>query len=109
MTGSLLAVPDHRAMLLGGLRLTALLFAFSWVLAGLLACGLVALRESRFALVRAVAGLVVDDVALAHLVKAHGRPVRYPVGKALLHVRMYDGLGALWRGWRKAFVGTIGE
>ena len=54
---------------------------------------------------QAVAGLVVDDVALAHLVNAYGRPVRYPVGKALLHVRMYDGLGALWRGWRKAFVG----
>lgn len=54
---------------------------------------------------RTVAGTVLDDVALAHLIKAHGRPVCYPVGKLLLHVRMYDSLGALWRGWRKAFVG----
>ena len=60
MTGSLLAMPDHRAMLLGGLRLTALLFALSWLLAAAIGCGLVALRNSRVTALRALAGLVVD-------------------------------------------------
>ncbi|MDB5096043.1 MAG: glycosyltransferase [Cyanobacteria bacterium RYN_339] len=52
----------------------------------------------------AIAGAVVDDVTFAMLFKALGRPVRYMVGKQLLHVRMYADLGALWRGWRKGFV-----
>ena len=60
MTGSLLAMPDHRAMLLGGLRLTALLFALSWLLAAAIGCGLVALRNSRVTALRALAGRVVD-------------------------------------------------
>jgi polar amino acid transport system permease protein len=60
MAGSLLAVPDHRAMLLGGLRLTVMLFALSWLLAAGVGCGLAALRDSRLAPVRALTGWIVD-------------------------------------------------
>ncbi len=60
MAGSLLAAPDHRALLSGGLWLTGLLFVMSWLLAVLLACGIAGLRGSRFAVLRAVAGVVVD-------------------------------------------------
>ncbi len=54
----------------------------------------------------AIKDSVVDDVSLARLVKfAEGRPWRYRLvyGHELMRVRMYDSLGAIWRGFSKNF------
>lgn len=50
---------------------------------------------------RAVAGEVVEDVALARRVKAAGRRIAFVDGTDLVAARMYTGFGALRRGWVK--------
>jgi len=50
---------------------------------------------------RAVAGSVVEDVALAQLLKRHRTPYRMMRAESLAHVRMYDSLRAIWRGFEK--------
>lgn len=50
---------------------------------------------------RAVASSVVEDVALARLLKRHRTPSRVVRGESLAHVRMYDSLQAIWRGFEK--------
>jgi chlorobactene glucosyltransferase len=44
---------------------------------------------------------VAEDLMLAQRTVAHGRRVSLALGHAYLSTRMYDGLGALVRGWRK--------
>jgi hypothetical protein len=49
----------------------------------------------------AVANSVIEDVALARHAKRSGVPVRVIRAERLGHVRMYDGLAAIWRGFQK--------
>ncbi|WP_416666376.1 glycosyltransferase family 2 protein [Egbenema bharatensis] len=50
---------------------------------------------------RAVGDQVVEDVALAHLVKQRGLTLRLLSGIKLVSVRMYRSGSALWEGWTK--------
>jgi hypothetical protein len=50
---------------------------------------------------RAVAGEVLEDVALATNVKRSGRRIAFADGADLVAVRMYTGLRAIHRGWTK--------
>lgn len=50
---------------------------------------------------RAVAGEVLEDVALARRVKAGGGRIAFVDGADLVAVRMYTGLAAIRRGWTK--------
>ncbi len=49
----------------------------------------------------AVAHSVIEDVALARHAKEKGVTVRVIRAERLGHVRMYDGLAAIWRGFQK--------
>jgi hypothetical protein len=49
----------------------------------------------------AVATSVIEDVALARHAKQQGVPVRVIRAEHLGHVRMYDGLAAIWQGFQK--------
>lgn len=49
----------------------------------------------------AVAESVIEDVALARVMKYHGRRLRVVRGEHLGWVRMYDGFPAIWRGFQK--------
>jgi hypothetical protein len=49
----------------------------------------------------AVAGEVVEDLALARRLKRAGTPLAWARGDEAMRLRMYHGLGELWRGWRK--------
>lgn len=49
----------------------------------------------------AIRGRLIDDQALAEAVKAAGGLLVPAFGGDLVRVRMYEGLGELWRGWRK--------
>jgi len=49
----------------------------------------------------AVSDSVIEDVALARLAKEKGIPVRVIRAEHLGHVRMYDSLAAIWRGFQK--------
>lgn len=52
---------------------------------------------------------LLDDLDLARLVKRHGYRLRLADGRDLVRVQMYQGLGEIWRGWRKnAFLGSRG-
>jgi len=52
---------------------------------------------------------LIDDRDLAHVVKQSGYRMRFVDGRALVHVRMYQGLKETWRGWRKnVYLGTRG-
>jgi glycosyltransferase involved in cell wall biosynthesis len=50
---------------------------------------------------RAVAGKVLEDVELAHALKRSGARIRLARGPEVFATRMYVGLGALVRGWKK--------
>lgn len=50
---------------------------------------------------RAVAGSVIEDVALAQLIKRHRMNIRVMRCERLANVRMYTSFGALWRGFQK--------
>lgn len=50
---------------------------------------------------RAVAGSVIEDVALAEAARVHGLRTRVLRGESLGSVRMYDGLGSIWKGFEK--------
>ena len=50
---------------------------------------------------RALAGVVVEDLALARRVKASGFRLRYLLGLDALELRMYSNFSALWEGWSK--------
>ncbi len=49
----------------------------------------------------AVSTSVIEDIALARLAKRHRLRYRVLRSDTLAHVRMYDGLGAIWRGFEK--------
>ena len=50
---------------------------------------------------RAVAGEVVEDLALAGAIKASGHRLLYLLGIDLVRLRMYQDLESLWEGWTK--------
>jgi hypothetical protein len=50
---------------------------------------------------RAVAAEVVEDLALARRIKAHGFRLRYLLGLDAADLRMYGNFAALWEGWTK--------
>jgi len=50
---------------------------------------------------RAVAGEVVEDLALAKAIKASGHRLLYLLGIDLVRLRMYQDLLSLWEGWTK--------
>jgi hypothetical protein len=56
---------------------------------------------------RGVGGHMVDDVALAVAVKRSGALIVPVDGTRMIRLRMYRGVGEMWRGWRKnaAFAG----
>ena len=50
---------------------------------------------------RAVAGLVLEDVALARRVKRAGFRLHFAPGEGIARTRMYRSFGAMWQGWTK--------
>ena len=48
-----------------------------------------------------IAGEVLEDVALAKLVKLAGYPIWFGSGKGFVRVRMYRTFSAMWAGWKK--------
>ena len=50
---------------------------------------------------RALAGEVVEDLALARRIKAAGLKLRYLLGLDAAELRMYGDFAALWEGWSK--------
>lgn len=56
----------------------------------------------------AVAGEVLEDVALAQLVKQAGYGIWFGSGTGIVRVRMYRSFAAMWEGWRKNLYRLIG-
>jgi glycosyltransferase involved in cell wall biosynthesis len=56
----------------------------------------------------AVAGEVLEDVALAMRVKAAGHRIWFDSAKGLVRVRMYRSFDAMWQGWKKNLYRLIG-
>ena len=50
---------------------------------------------------RALAGEVVEDLALARRIKEGGFRLRYVLGIDAVNLQMYANLQALWEGWSK--------
>lgn len=57
---------------------------------------------------RAVAGEVLEDVAIAMRVKQAGHRIWFGSGKSLIRTRMYDSFGAMWEGWEKNLYRLMG-
>ena len=61
----------------------------------------------------AVAGEILEDVALARRVKGGGWTVYFQAGTGIVETRMYRSFGAMWEGWTKnlypLFGGSLGE
>ena len=64
-----------------------------------------ALEESRG--LEAVRGAILDDIALAAHLRRHGARTGFWRAGDLLRVRMYEGLAATWRGWRRNLAGIF--
>ncbi len=58
---------------------------------------------------RAVAGTILEDVALAKRVKAAGFPLRFESGAGAVRVRMYRSFPAMWEGWKKNLFTLMGN
>ena len=56
----------------------------------------------------AVAGEVLEDVALAMRVKAAGHRISFGSGKGMVRVRMYRSFQAMWQGWKKNLYRLMG-
>jgi glycosyltransferase involved in cell wall biosynthesis len=56
----------------------------------------------------AVAGEVLEDVALARLAKQAGVRLHFAPGNGIMRVRMYRTFGAMWQGWTKNLYPLIG-
>lgn len=56
----------------------------------------------------AVAGDVLEDVALARRVKAAGYRIWFGPGQGMVHARMYRSFGAMWEGWKKNLYLLVG-
>lgn len=50
---------------------------------------------------RAIAGVVLEDVALARRVKEAGFRLHFASGEGIARTRMYRSFGAMWQGWTK--------
>jgi glycosyltransferase involved in cell wall biosynthesis len=55
-----------------------------------------------------VAGEVLEDVALARLVKRGGFRLWFGSGRGIVRVRMYRSFAAMWEGWKKNLYRLIG-
>ncbi|HEY8714825.1 MAG TPA: glycosyltransferase family 2 protein [Candidatus Acidoferrum sp.] len=55
-----------------------------------------------------IAGEVLEDVALAVVVKAAGYGLWFGAGKGLVRARMYRTFGAMWEGWKKNLYRLVG-
>jgi glycosyltransferase involved in cell wall biosynthesis len=55
-----------------------------------------------------VAGEVLEDVALARIVKRAGHRLWFGTGKSVVRVRMYRSFAAMWEGWKKNLYRLIG-
>src|SRR5262249_17350354 len=49
----------------------------------------------------AVADKLLEDVALARIVKASGHRIYFRFGQGVVRTRMYRNFGAMWEGWTK--------
>lgn len=49
----------------------------------------------------ALAGEILEDVALARRIKASGRRISFGPGAGIVRTRMYSTFGAMWEGWTK--------
>jgi len=56
----------------------------------------------------AVAGEVLEDVALARLAKQAGIRLHFASGQGIMRVRMYRTFGAMWQGWAKNLYPLMG-
>jgi len=56
----------------------------------------------------AVAGEVLEDVALARLAKQAGVRLHFAPGNGIMRVRMYRTFGAMWQGWTKNLYPLMG-
>jgi glycosyltransferase involved in cell wall biosynthesis len=56
----------------------------------------------------AVAGEVLEDVAIAKRVKAAGYRLWFASGKGIVRVRMYRSFAAMWEGWKKNLYPLMG-
>ena len=56
----------------------------------------------------AVAGEVLEDVALARLAKQAGVRIHFASGGGRVRVRMYRSFGAMWQGWTKNLYPLVG-
>jgi glycosyltransferase involved in cell wall biosynthesis len=56
----------------------------------------------------AVAGEVLEDVALARLAKQAGVRLSFAPGTGIMRVRMYRTFGAMWQGWTKNLYPLVG-
>ena len=68
-------------------------------------------RRDVYALIgghEAVAGDVLEDVALAKRAKAAGHKLWFGSGAGIVRVRMYRSFGAMWEGWKKNLYLLIG-
>ncbi len=57
----------------------------------------------------AVAGEVLEDVALARIAKQAGVGLYFASGSGIMRVRMYRTFGAMWEGWAKNLYPLMGE
>jgi glycosyltransferase involved in cell wall biosynthesis len=57
---------------------------------------------------QAVAGEVLEDVAIARSVKRAGHRIWFGSGKDLIRTRMYRSFGAMWEGWKKNLYRLMG-
>lgn len=56
----------------------------------------------------AVRGEVLEDVALARLVKRAGKRIHFARGQGIVAARMYRSFGAMWEGWSKNLAALLG-
>lgn len=56
----------------------------------------------------AVRGRVLEDVALARLVKSSGRNIYFAPGQGIVRTRMYRTFRAMWQGWTKNLFELMG-
>jgi glycosyltransferase involved in cell wall biosynthesis len=57
----------------------------------------------------AVAGKILEDVALARSVKQRGFGIYFAAPSGVVRTRMYRSLGAMWQGWTKNLYPLMGE
>jgi len=56
----------------------------------------------------AIRAELIEDVALARLVKQAGYPIWFSSGKGIVRVRMYRSFRAMWEGWKKNIYRLMG-